>query len=304
VYEKFFGLREAPFNLTPDPDFLYLNQRTKEALRHILYGIERREGFAMIVGDVGTGKTTLCCAILEKLDAKPNVRTALIQNPMISEADILRSIAQDLGVRAASAANPSAAGDVFDASWMSKMTKKELLDRLNSFLAEKADEDVFAVLIIDESQNLSRDLMEQLRLLSSLETAKKKLLQIIFVGQLELLQKLKLPDLRQLNQRISVRFETEALSLADTELYIRYRLVVARGARKLSWGRGVFKAIHRYSKGYPRVINLICDRTLLAAYSQRSLLITKNMVRKAVLSLEGKEDVKASRISWLRKLFL
>jgi general secretion pathway protein A len=296
MYEAFFGLKEAPFSLTPDPYFLYLNGRSKEALNHILYGIERREGFALIVGDVGTGKTTLCWAILEKLEGKKNIRTALVQNPMLSETDILRSILQDLGARpdpgtAASTDDHKAPSTIFGADWMLGMSKKELLDRLNIFLAERAQEDVFTVLIIDESQNLSLELLEQLRLLSNLETSKKKLLQIIFAGQLELEQKLNMPAMRQLNQRISIRFTTQSLSREDTERYVRYRLVVAGNPQRLQWGRGTFRAIHAYSKGCPRLINLICDRTLLAAYSERSLLITPKMVRKAVRNLQGKEKL-------------
>ncbi len=295
MYEKFYGLREPAFNLTPDPHFLFLTQRSKAALQHLLYAIERREAFALIVGDVGTGKTTLCWALLEKLEGK-KVRTALVQNPMLSEIEILRSILQDLGVRKdVMAGDANAWGQtpvsVFDSSWMLWMSKKELIDRLNSFLAEQAQQDYFTVIIIDEAQNLSLEMLEQLRLLSNLETAKKKLLQIIFVGQLELLDKLRLNSLRQLNQRISVRFKTSTLSRDDTERYVFHRLAKAGGAIKVRFGRGAFKAVYHYSKGYPRLINLICDRALLAGYSQRSMVITRKMVLGSARSLEGKEDV-------------
>jgi general secretion pathway protein A len=296
MYEKYYGLKESPFSLTPDPEFLFLTKRSKEALDHILYGIDRREGFAAIVGDVGTGKTTLCWAILERLEGK-KVRTALVQNPMLTDTDILRSILQDLGVPRENAAAPpppeegKTVQELFDTSWTRRLSRKDLIDRLNAFLAEQVRDDFFTVLIIDEAQNLSLDLLEQLRLLSNLETAKKKLLQIIFVGQLELDEKLKKPELRQLNQRISNRFETKTLSRDETELYIRHRLVVAGGSKGLRFGRGAFNAIHHHSRGYPRLINLICDRALLAAYSQRSMVITPKTVRKAVDTLEGKEDV-------------
>ena len=221
MYEKFYGLKETAFNLTPDPAFLYLNKRSKDALDLILYAIERREGFSLIIGDVGTGKTTLCWALLDRL-ARKNIRTALIQNPMLSETDILRSILQDLGVRPEEGSSDSDAEDkasleVFNTNWLQGMNKKQLLDKLNLFLAARAQEDVFTVLIVDEAQNIPTTLLEQLRLLSNLETAKKKLLQIIFVGQLELDKKLKMSSMRQLNQRISVRFETKTLSKADTE---------------------------------------------------------------------------------------
>jgi general secretion pathway protein A len=295
MYEKFYGLKEPAFSLTPDPAFLFLNKRSKDALETILYGIQRREGFAVIIGDVGTGKTTLCWALLEKL-ARENIRTALIQNPMLSETDVLKSILQDLGVQPEhpsswpDSSNQEGRRKVFDTSWMQGMNKKQLIDRLNMFLAERAQENVFTVLIIDEAQNISMTLLEQLRLLSNLETAKKKLLQIIFVGQLELDRKLRLPSLRQLNQRISVRFETRTLSKEDTERYIRHRLAVAGGARMLRFGAGALRAIWRRSKGYPRLINLICDRTLLAGYMERSTVVSRNLVRRAAAALEGREE--------------
>jgi general secretion pathway protein A len=297
MYEKFYGLKEAPFNLTPDPSFLFLNKRGKDALDQVLYGVERREGFAVIVGDIGTGKTTMCWALLERLD-REDICTALIQNPMISETDILRSVLQDLGVRPEQRQyslnlkdKADATREIFDTDWMQGLNKKQLLDRLNIFLAARAQENVFTVLIIDEAQNLSMELLEQLRLLSNLETAKKKLLQIIFVGQLELDQKLKMPSLKQLNQRISVRFETKALSREDTERYIRHRLAMAGGARRLRFGSGVFRSIWKYSKGYPRLINLICDRALLAGYREKSTTMTRRFVRKAAFDLHGKENI-------------
>jgi len=307
MYEKYYGLKEQAFNLTPDPAFLFLNKRSKEALDQILYGIERREGFALIVGDVGTGKTTLCWALLERLQ-RNDIRTALIQNPMLSETDILRSILQDLGIRPEEPAGApqiqeKAPTEVFDTTWTQGMNKKQLIDQLNVFLAQRAQENVFTVLIIDEAQNISMTLLEQLRLLSNLETAKKKLLQIIFVGQLELDRKLKSPAMRQLNQRISVRFETKTLSLEDTERYIRHRLAVGGGAPRLRFGAGAIRAIWKYSKGYPRLINLICDRSLLAGYTQRSFVVTRSIVRKAALGLQGREDV-VLRLSpgWFKKL--
>jgi general secretion pathway protein A len=307
MYERYYGLKERAFSLTPDPAFLFLNNRSKAALDQILYGIERREGFALIVGDVGTGKTTMCWALLERLQRK-DIRTALIQNPMLSETDILKAILQDLGVRPHAAeplaedGTPNAPQQVFDTAWMQGMNKKELLDRLNTFLAQRAREDVFTVLIIDEAQNIPMTLLEQLRLLSNLETAKKKLLQIIFVGQLELDHKLKSSSLRQLNQRISARFETRTLSRQDTERYIRHRIAVAGGAPRLRFGTGTFRAVCRYSKGYPRLINLICDRALLAGYTEKSFVVTRRVVRRAALGLQGKQD--ASRWiapGWVRR---
>lgn len=271
MYESFFGLREKAFNLTPDPDFLYLNERTKQAFEDILYGIERREGFAVVIGDVGTGKTTLCCALLERIEGRKNIFTVLIQNPMLSELDILRSILQDLG-----------AGKKFGPA----MTKKELIDCLNTFLAERAMENAFTVLIIDESQNLSIEMLEQLRLLSNLETTKKKLLQIIFLGQPEFEHKL--AKLRQLEQRISVWFETKPLTRSETEKYIRHRLAVAGASRhRVQFGPKALDAIHERSRGYPRLINLICDRALREACRERSVTVTHDMIRRASQTIAG-----------------
>ena len=278
MYESFFGLREKAFNLTPDPDFLYLNERTKLAFDDVLDSIERREGFTLIVGDVGTGKTTLCCALLERIERQENICAVLIQNPMLSELDILRSILQDLG-----------APQIFGPAWTRDMTKRELIDCLNTILAERARADAFTVLIIDESQNLSLEMLEQLRLLSNLETTKKKLLQIILIGQPEL--RPKLAKLRQLNQRISVRFETRPLSREDTEKYIHHRLAAAGEAPKIQFGRGALAAIHRNSGGYPRLINLICDRSLRETCLLRSFTVTKQIVRKAVARLAGDDDI-------------
>jgi general secretion pathway protein A len=305
MYEKFFGLKEAAFNLTPDPAFFFLNKRSREALDLILYAIERREGFALVVGDVGTGKTTLCWALLDRL-ARKNIRTALIQNPMLSEIDILKSILQDLGIRpeppkANEAGDSELLLEVFNTDWMKGMTKKQLLDQLNAFLAARAQEDVFTVLIVDEAQNIPVTLLEQLRLLSNLETAKKKLLQIIFVGQVELGQKLQTTSLRQLNQRISVRFETKPLSREDTENYIRHRLAVAGASSRLQFTPAAFRAVVRYSKGYPRLINLICDRALLAAYMERTPVISRKLVCRGARTLKGKELVSRFAPGWFRR---
>ncbi len=309
MYESFYGLKEMAFSLTPDPAFLFLNKKSRDALNQILYGIERREGFALIVGDVGTGKTTLCWALLQRL-ARKKICTALIQNPMVSELDILKSILQDLGVHSEGHRSSSGAEDsgstpqqIFNTDWMEGMSKKQLLDRLNMFLAARTEENVFTVLIVDEAQNIPISLLEQLRLLSNLETAKKKLLQIIFVGQLELDQKLRSPSMRQLNQRISVRFETRVLSRDDTEKYIRHRLAVAGGATKLRFAPGAFRAVWKHSKGYPRLINLICDRALLAGYNQRTFLITPRLIRDAALSLQsGDNRGDQPSASWFRRM--
>ncbi|MDR0843576.1 MAG: AAA family ATPase [Acidobacteriota bacterium] len=304
MYEKYYGLREAAFNLTPDPSFLYLNQRSKDALDQIMYSIERREGFSVIVGDIGTGKTTLCWALLDRLAPK-NVSTAFIQNPMLSEIEILKSILQDLGVRPERPYDGLDPDEIFSTDWMDGMTKKQLLDRLNHFLVARAQEGAFTVLIVDEAQNLSLAILEQLRLLSNLETAKMKLLQIIFVGQLELNAKLNSPVLRQLNQRISVRFQTQTLSPKDTDRYIRHRVAAAGGGPRLNFTGSAIRAIWRYSKGYPRKINLVCDRALMEGYQNRATTITPSLVRNAARVLEGRSDKRWPILPWegLRRFF-
>jgi general secretion pathway protein A len=292
MYESFYGLKENAFSLTPDPYFLFLNARGKEALDRILYCIERREGFSVIAGDIGTGKTTMCWALLERL-AEKNIRTAIIQNPMLSEIEILKTILQDLGVRPELAAKEAEAQNVpqqlFDVNWMNGLSKKQLLDLLNGFLVERAQEEAFTVLIVDEAQNLPLMLMEQLRLLSNLETSKKKLLQIIFIGQTQLIQKLKSDSLRQLDQRVSFRFETKPLSPEDSKQYIRHRLNIAGSPDGAQFSDSAFRAIWRHSKGYPRLINLICDRALLAGYKEQTKSITPRLVRRAVMDLRGIE---------------
>jgi general secretion pathway protein A len=298
MYEKFFGLKEKPFSLTPDPEFLFVNRHFRGALDSVIYGIQRQEGFTAIVGDVGTGKTTLCWSLLGKLDK--GLRTALILNPLLTADDMLKAILQDFGVVPAwqmAAAAESDEQPAYDPSWMQGLTRKELIDELNIFLLEGAEQGLFNILIIDEAQNLSSSVLEQLRILSNLETAKKKLLQIIFVGQLEFEHKLQLPQLRQLNQRITIRYTLKPLAMADTIQYIGHRLSVAGSQRGVTFNKGAFRAIYSYSKGYPRLINVICDRSLLEAYTQRSRTITARMVQKAAIGLRGKE--KGGR-TWLR----
>jgi general secretion pathway protein A len=296
MYERFYGLRERPFNLTPDPEFLYLSRRHKEALDQVTYGVTRREGFSLITGDVGTGKTTLCWSLLGRLEG--SVRTALVLNPMLSEEDLLRTILQDFGVRGAGDVAggaedpPSTPLAPYDPAWMHGLSKKELLDELNNFLLKRAQEDVFCVLILDEAQNLSSACLEQLRMLSNLETAKKKLLQIIFVGQLELGDKLKSGSMKALNQRISIRNRIEPLSRKETRDYIYHRLRVAKAPRDLTFTRSALGGIYRHSKGYPRLINLICDRALLAGFSERSYKINRSMVVKSVKVLKRHAELR------------
>ncbi len=301
MYETFFGMREPAFTLTPNPAFLYLNQRSREGMNRILYGIRRREPFALIAGDVGTGKTTLCWSLLEKLEER-NVRTALVQNPMLPPTDFLKCILQDLGVRPKAAAmDEDSPLSLFDTGWMAGLGEKELTDRIAGFLAEMAHLGVFTVIIVDEAQNLSMETMERLRLLSDLELAQQKLVQIVFVGQLELKQMLDKPVLKPLNDKISVRFETKTLSRKDTEEYVRHRLRVARALPRLRFERRSFWTIYRCSKGYPRLINMICDRALLCSFQTQSYIVTPRMVRRGYHTLH--EPSRKRPTSWVRRVF-
>ena len=307
MYENFYRFKEKPFSLTPDPKFLYLSKQYQGALDHMLYGVKQREGFMVIAGDVGTGKTTLCRCLLDRLDE--NVEVALILNPMLSDMDLLRNVIHDLGIKSLHSRQP--VGMVEDGStgeeiaieldfslpeeqnnliWINSASKKELIDALNAFLLDQHEQGKSTVLIIDEAQNLSLDVMEQLRILSNLETEKEKLLQIIFVGQLELNEKLKLPSLKQLNQRISIRYEIAPLSREEAKNYIAHRILVAGAASQVSFSKSAFNEIFKYSKGYPRLINLVCDRALLAGYNAQVDVVDRQYVREAIKSLLGQEN--------------
>lgn len=284
MYCSFFGLREKPFSVTPDPRFLFLSKSHQEALGHLLYGIEERKGFIEITGEVGTGKTILCRALLEQLGQ--HVRTALILNSFLSEVELLRSINEDFGIPATGT------------------TKKELIDELNRFLILGFSEGRNAVLIIDESQNLEPPVLEQIRMLSNLETERGKLLQIILVGQPELRSQLDRPDLRQLNQRIAVRYHIRPLERKGTENYINHRLLVAGSHGHVNFSPRALSRIYRESEGIPRRINLLCDRALLTAYVLGTKVIDHRIVRRASAELEGgkTEVIRTSRMGgrWRR----
>lgn len=282
MYEAFYGLREKPFSLTPDPKFFFLSQAHREALDHLLYGIQQREGFIAITGDVGTGKTTLCRALLGRLDER--TKTALIFNPILSADELLRSILQDFGLPAAGA------------------TKKELIDELNAFLIQLLTEGKNAILIVDEAQDLSEQILEQIRLLSNLETEKEKLIQIILVGQLGLLDLLAAPGLKQLNQRISVRFKIRPLSAHETNQYIAHRLLVAGASGEEVFSPPARAAIYRYSQGVPRLINLVSDRALLQGFVDQDPHITPARVAQALTSLDQEVGMGPTGVSGRRGL--
>lgn len=267
MYEHFFGLREKPFNVTADPAFLFLSHRHKEALSHLVYGINERKGFLEITGEIGAGKTTLCKALLNSLDR--DTKTALILNPDLSKFQLLKAILQDYGVG------------------FTKNSGISLLNKLNNFLLQQLTEGNNVVLIIDEAQNLRASMLEEIRLLSNLETEKEKLLQIVLVGQPELREKLKSPRLKQLRQRISVRYHILPLEKNDTEKYIRHRLLVAGAKNSVEFDQEAVEEIYEYSRGIPRLINVICDKTLLAAFVRETKLIGSKLIRESIEELEG-----------------
>jgi type II secretory pathway predicted ATPase ExeA len=275
MYEHYYGFSEKPFSLTPDPKYLYRSQSHASAFDLLQYAVKRREGFAVITGDIGTGKTTLCRALLEQIDR--TTFTALVLNPFLTEEDLLKRILQDFGVLSRAEAKSAA---------MEKITKQELVETLYDFLLSLVPLKASAVLIIDEAQNLPLKVLEQIRILSNLETDKEKLLQIILVGQLNLHGMLRSPDLRQLDQRVSIRYELTPLDREGVGAYVTHRLTVAGGGQHVSFAPEAIDEVHRATHGIPRLINLVCDRSLLGGYSQRTGRITAEMISHAAEGLE------------------
>jgi general secretion pathway protein A len=285
MYETYYRFAEKPFSLTPDPKFLYRSESHANAFDLLQYAIERREGFVVITGDIGTGKTTLCRALLDQVDRA--TVTALVLNPFLSEEDLLKRILLDFGV---------VSRDELKNAIPETLGKSELIDRLHDFLVGLSPRKS-AVLIIDEAQNLPLQLLEQLRILSNLETDKEKLLQIILVGQLNLKELLRSSDLRQLDQRISIRYELQPLDRSAVAAYVIHRLAVAGGSGSVSFSESAFDDLYRLSGGIPRLINLISDRALLAGYSVRARRITSELVIHAAQSLDMRSP-HVSRLKW------
>ena len=273
MYEKYYGFTEKPFSLTPDPKFLYKSQSHAGAFELLQYAIRRREGFVVVTGDIGTGKTTLCRAVLEQIDR--NTFTALVLNPFLSEEDLLKRILLDFGV---------VSREEVKAGRLTHVTKQELIDVLQDFLLGLIPLKASAVLIIDEAQNLPHAVLEQIRILSNLETDKEKLLQIILVGQLNLQTLLESPDLRQLDQRVSIRYELKPLDAEGVAAYVAHRLSIAGGSGVAFTAKALSK-VHRFTGGIPRLINLLCDRALVAGFSAETDRITPQMITKAASNL-------------------
>lgn len=264
MYEAYFGLQENPFSLSPDPQYLYLSPQHREALNCLIYGIGERKGFMAVTGGIGTGKTTLCRALLAGLDGM--TASALVFNPALSELELLKTINEEFGIKL-----------------VGRGTKKRYLDGLNAFLMKNFAAGRNAVLLIDEAQNLSHGVLEQIRMLSNLETVREKLIQIILLGQPELRRLLALPSLRQLNERITVRYDLKPLAREDVRRYIEHRLARAGGERLGdSFTAGSYDLIYRKSRGVPRRINAICDRALLIAYGTDTRMIDRRLVRTAI----------------------
>jgi general secretion pathway protein A len=289
MYEEYYGLAEKPFSLTPDPKYLYKSQSHGSAFDLLQYAIRRREGFVVMTGDIGTGKTTVCRALLEHIDRK--TFSALVLNPFLSEEDLLKLILQDFGV---------VSRDDVKSGRLARVTKQELIDALYDFLLGLLPLRASAVLIIDEAQNLPFRVLEQIRILSNLETDKDKLLQIVLVGQLDLKTLLRSPEMRQLDQRVSIRYELKPLTRSEVAAYIAHRLALAGGSA-VSFEERALQLIHKFAKGIPRLVNLICDRTLLTAYSARTNRISPGLVLSAVNSLELQPPSIAERVAWLRR---
>ena len=267
MYREYYNLRESPFNVTSDPSFLFLSPTHEEALDHLRYGIEQRKGFLTITGEIGSGKTTLCRALINRLDAKTKV--ALILNSSLPETQLLEAIVEDFGIVT------------------EKRTKGALIKKMNAFLLEQLALGNNAVLIIDEAQNMRSSALETVRLLSNIETEKEKLLQIVLVGQPQLRDKLNAPDLLQLKQRIAVRFHVRALHEREVGGYVDHRLKVAGGQGNILFEKGAIREIYRYSGGIPRLINILADKALLMGFVLETHVIDKDHILKCIEEIEG-----------------
>jgi general secretion pathway protein A len=290
MYEEFYGFVQPPFTLAPDPRFLYRSESHDEAITGLLQAIRRREGFIVLAGDIGTGKTTICRALLEQLDQ--TTFTSLVLNPFLSVEELLREILLDFGV---------VSRDAVRSGRIASATKHELISTLHEFLRSLMAIRGTGVLIIDEAQHLSPHVLEQIRVISNLEANESKLLQIVLVGQLNLLDVLSEAAMRQLDQRISLRALLKPLTRDEVEAYISHRLSVAGGTPALSFEPPALDLVHAYSGGVPRVINLLCDRALMVGAESQAQTITPEYIDAAARRLdlvlpESKDDARWKRL--------
>jgi len=274
MYEDYFGFVQPPFSLTPDPRFLYRSESHDLALQQVWQAIRRKEGFIVLTGDIGTGKTTLCRTLLEQFDQ--TTFTALILNPFLSVEELLREVLLSFGV---------VSKDAMKSGRLATASKHELVRTLHDFLLSLVPLHGSAVLIIDEAQHLSPEVLEEIRVLSNLETNDQKLLQVVIVGQLNLLDILQKAELRQLDQRISIRCSLKALTREEVEAYVTHRLWVARGSTSVTFTPKAFDLVHSISGGVPRMINLVCDRALMVGCEKQTSRITEDHVVGAAAQL-------------------
>ena len=267
MYLEYYGLKQAPFDLTPNPRFLFNSARHREAINHLLYGIRERKGFVQLTGEVGAGKTTLCRALLEQLGS--NFSTALILNPILNPNELIKAIATEFGLP------------------VKTLDRLDTVAAISEFLIHQVEAGKETVLIIDEAQNLTEELLEQVRLLSNIETDDRKLLQIILLGQPELRDRLNSPRLRQLRQRITVRYHLSPLTRFEVSQYIQHRLQLAGAHGIPFFTQPALWRVFGYSRGIPRLVNAVCDKALLAGYVEHSDRITHRMVGRAIRELEG-----------------
>jgi general secretion pathway protein A len=286
-YEEFYGFAQSPFTLAPDPRFLYPSPSHEEAIRLLLQTVRRREGIAVLSGDIGTGKTTVCRTVLEQLDMK--LFTSLVLNPFLSGEELLRQILLDFGVVSREAVR---SGRLIAAS------RHELISTLHEFLTSLLPIGAGGVLIIDEAQHLSPQVLEEIRVLSNLETNRTKLLQIVLVGQLNLLDVLKQPEQRQLDQRVALYAVLAPLGRLELEAYVMHRMSIAGELSQVAFDEAALGLLHKVSSGVPRLINLICDRALMAGAQADARVITAAMIDTAVVSLGLPAAVRSSRRWW------
>jgi len=266
MYEKFFGLKTKPFELVPNPDFLFLSRSHKKTITYLDYGIKERAGFILLTGEVGSGKTTIVRDLIKRMNG--NVTLSKIFNTKVSSEQLISMINEDFGLS------------------VTGKDKTTLIRELNDFLIESYANKCQPILIIDEAQNLSAELLEEVRMLSNLETERFKLLQIILVGQPELWKTLAQPGLRQLRQRISINCQIVPLTRKETEEYILYRLEIAGNREAIKFSNEAFDAIYNFSRGIPRLVNILCDFLMLSAFSEKATVIKTDLVNEVVCDLE------------------